>query len=355
MKCAIIEYYPYHDLTFPTLIVVLQQLGIDEIDIFTSQSNIDRNIWHATETSASKIQCSDGKYFRFCEYLRKYRKYDFLILNTIDPPKAVLQQFAKSHIPTLGIMHNASQYRKDQNFKQYFNFHPRSRMLVLDEYVAEYLADVTHAHWFSPCYQGRIQRLTTSHPNRTIFCVQGLIEYCRRNYQSLIEAAAQLRDQGMTNFTIRLIGGACQSPNYQQFTHDIEQRGLRAFFEFTTGDVPYQIYFANIQTSNFLLFLLDTTTPEYSAYATEKVSSSLAMSLGLGILPVVHQQFSTIYGLGHSSITYENGLLAGAMHTALSLHANEKEQKHQELQAIQRRLLQQSEDNIKTAIHDILA
>jgi hypothetical protein len=352
MKCAIIEYNGFHDLTFPTLVYILRQLGISYIDIFTTQKNIDRKIWDVTDTPVSHVICCDGHAFRVRETLQRYRKYDFVVMNTVDEHKDyLLPRMSSISRPTLAIFHTTSRYRQDPDYVAYFAKKHR-QMVVLGKHVAESLSDVIQAHWILHCYQGE-QHFQQKNP-RTTFCVQGLIEYFRRNYHSLIEAVAQLRDEGMTNFIVRLIGGSAQTQDHKAFTREIRHRKLTSFFEFTDGDVPYSQYFSTIGTSDFLLPLLDMTTPEYRLYATQKVTSSLAISLGLSIIPVLHQEFAKAYQIDGPSIVYENGALASAMCQAMMMDVNEKHQREVQLDGIQERLLQQSVKNMKHALRILL-
>ena len=353
MKCAIIEYNGFHDLTFPTLVYILHQLGVSYIDIFTTQKNIDRKIWDVTHTPVSHVTCCDGRAFRIKEILQRYRKYDFIIMNTVDGHKEyLLPRMSSISRPTLGIFHTTtSQYRQDPDYTAYFAKKNR-QMIVLGKHVAESLSDVIRAHWILHCYQGE-QHFQQNNPH-TVFCVQGLIEYFRRNYRSLIEAVVQLRDEGMTNFVVRLIGGAAQTKDQELFRQEIMQNNVTSFFEFTDGDVPYNEYFRTIGISDFLLLLLDMTTPEYRLYATQKVTSSLAISLGLPIVPILHQTFAKAYQIEGPSIVYKNGALASAMRQAITMDANEKCQREEHLCEIRELLLQQSIENMEHALQVLL-
>lgn len=352
MKCAIIEYHHYHDVTFPTLVYLLRQAGISQIDFFTSQPNIARNIWGVTNTPATHITCSDGRLFALSEFLGRFSGYDFLIINTCDPPKHYFSRMLRQKLPLLGIFHNASQYRQDQDYVDFFACRHR-QMLVLGSHVADYLADTIQTHWVLPCYLGE-PHLHES-PQKPTFCVQGLIEYSRRNYLSVIQAVAELRDSGITEFTVKLLGGACQSPDQEHFQQEIARHHLCPFFEFVEGDIPYDDYFTHIRNTDFLLFLLDTTHPNYQFYATEKVSSSLAISLGLNTLPILHKDFACTYQLESSTITYRNGTLAEAMRQALGMDSENRKWRRIALQQRQQQILRQSAINLKIALDEILA
>lgn len=348
MKCAIIEYNPCHDLTFPTLVYLLQRLNVS-VHIFTSDRNIARNVFAYTDFPKVKIYSCENRFYRWFERLGGYRFYDFVIINTIEP-KNILQRVSEFPTPALTILHNAELYREDPDYTHYFQ-QQHHAFLVLAKHIVDHIAAPVPVYWVLHCYQGEVHFLPEK--DQTVFCVQGNIDYTRRNYLSLIEAISILIADGVTNFKVLIIGGAVPFDR-EQFKDDIVQNNIEDYVEVIEGDIPYDNYFQLLGSADFLLFLLDTTSQAYQVYITEKLSSSLAICLGMNLIPIIHPEFADAYQIADTAITYNDGKLAEAMRLAITLQRDERERRKHQVEQRQQKLLQQSMHNLKMAIENVL-
>ena len=323
MRCALIEYNHYHDITFSTLVHILQKLNI-KVDIYTSPQNIQRNAFVYTSCfKGLRIRRSEGRLFGLRERFERYRSYDFVIVNSIEPKKKWLSRAERIACPMLAILHNARLYNTDEEYEKFF-LDKNRKLVVLGKHINQYLKDVVDSWWIAPIY------LTDSYFDQnnmeTTFCVQGAIQYNRRNYLSLLQAVERFHTETNHKIKIKLVGGIVNADN-QQFDLDIHQRDITHFFEIIKGDVSYETYFKFIGTSDFLLPLLDNTLPDYQKYVVDKMTTSIPISIGLNVIPIVHKQFAKIYEIKQSSVCYENGELYDAMRKALNMSKEEKRQK----------------------------
>ncbi|MBW4496553.1 MAG: hypothetical protein KME26_26440 [Oscillatoria princeps RMCB-10] len=346
MKCALIEYNNYHDQTFPTLVYVLRKLNIN-VEIFTSRKNIKRDVLFDAVTNDINVACSDGILFRMQELFHKYHHYDFIIANSIEP-QFNLSRILKIGAPTLAILHNSSLFFKEKKYKNYLS-NRSTKLLVLTPYVSNYLSKDIKSYWIRPVYLGNQISVPE---DKNVFCVQGTINFKRRNYSSLIEAVLKLRETGNTQFKIRIIGGL-NSPDRKNFYKDIALNNIGNFFEVFEEDIPYQKYLYYLSTSDFILPLLDTSSSIYQPYFVTKDSSSLSTAIALNVPVVAHQKLAAVHEVTEASIVYEDNGLADAMKQAMEIKKSERELLKKRMAQIKESFLQQSVANMKEAIEGL--
>ena len=344
MRCALIEYNIYHDITFPMFVYLLRRLQI-QVDIYTPTRNIARNVLFDTDTSDVVMRRTDARLFGVKEFLTKYRAYDFVIMNSLEP-KQWLQRAAALDAPTLALLHDAHVYQHDDDYKRYFAKRNR-KIIVLWKHLADYLSSVVDAYCCSPVYFGEtsIQKVE----NAATFCAQGVIQYCHRNYPALLTALEELTRTGDAGFLVRIVGGI-GTADLEKFLKESHVKQVDSFIELIKGDISYHAYLSAIGSSHFLLPLLDTTHSDYLPFQEDKMTTSIPCSVGLGAIPIIHQDFAKTYGIEAAAITYENGGLSDAMRRAIAMNDVERTQKRKALRDLKHGLLEQSLTNLRTAI-----
>ena len=120
MKCALIEYNYFHDITFSTFIHILTKLGIS-VDIYTTQKNIERKpLAYTNERNNIKIKSIDSVKTKIYEKLKGYGSYDFLIVNSVEPSR-ILDRVSKFDVPVLAVMHNPTLLIQNENYRKFFD------------------------------------------------------------------------------------------------------------------------------------------------------------------------------------------------------------------------------------------
>jgi hypothetical protein len=123
--------------------------------------------------------------------------------------------------------------------------------------------------------------------------------------------------------------------------------------EFAPPGIPYRDYYSTLAGTDFILPLIDTSTNHYAYYYADKATSSLAVSIGLGVPPIVHSRLAEQYGVADAGICYENGRLAGAMSRALALGSEESAALRLRLHERRQTLLSETVANLRRAVEAV--
>ena len=345
MRCALIEYNFYHGETLPTLVYILNKLGIS-VDVYCSQRVIRNNPFiYTTGLSYSQRPCN-GLFFKLWVTGRQFRDYDFLVINSLEP-KDILQRVAEIPVPIIAVIHNGSLIKKDSDYTRFFN-PPMRRPLVLAEHISSYLSDTLIARWVWPVHTLDRVKLQAE----ICFSVQGNLEFDRRNYGSLLDAIERLTYDGVRNFRVAIIGKNTTKDGLI-FKEQVRNRKLDNFFTFSKGDLVYKDYYNSIASTQFILPLIDTTRTEYMRYFFEKGTSSICIALSLPIVPIIHKRIACIYRIEDKSVTYEDGGLCDALKQALGMDEETLEDMRGGLVSRKNTLLNQSISNVKETLRDL--
>ncbi len=118
--------------------------------------------------------------------------------------------------------------------------------------------------------------------------------------------------------------------------------------------VGYDEFYRELRASTFLCPLIDKERPSYRRYFEDKASSSIPAAVGNNIIPIVHEDLASIYGIDSGSITYKDGKLLGALQTALELSSSDISDRQSDLARIRTQLMAQSEENLKEALNRVM-
>jgi hypothetical protein len=222
---------------------------------------------------------------------------------------------------------------------------------VLWRHVSAYLAPEWKSEWIAPVYLGDVPH-PTERSDRVNFCVQGNIAFDRRNYESLVAATEQLLGAGESSFRITFVGRS-DTPDGLAFRARLARSAASAVTDFTAPSIPYRDYYSILAGSDFILPLVDTSTPEYSYYFVDKATSSLAVTIGLGVVPVLQSRLAQLYEVSDSGICHEDGQLAEAMSQALVLGSKETLRLREGLAKRREALLAETVANLRRAVEAV--
>jgi len=349
MKCALVEYNYYHDEVLPTLVYVLNNLGIS-VDVYAPRRTRRNNPFVHTTGLSYSLRDSDGLFFKLIMERRQFRRYDFLLLNSLEP-KWILERVAGIPIPIIAVMHNGNLITADPDYGRFFALFGR-KPLVLAKHISDFLSEAIVARWVSPVLLGRVRPAKVDTPGQVRLCVQGNLEFERRNYESLLDAIGQLRARGVKDLKVMIIGRSGTNDGLI-FREQIRKRNLVSCFEFSKGELPYKNYYEFIAKANFLLPLVDTTSGHYRPYFLDKVTTSVLVSIGMGVIPIIHEQLADLYGIKSESVTYEDGGLPDALKCAFSTDRDTLEKLHSGLASKREALLSESIDNMRETLRDL--
>jgi len=336
IRIAVVELNPRHDELFPTWLRLAKISGY-RIDFFISPLHESRDIFSVLESPGPKCfltsspELGDAMYQkilkRFCTiYLRARAllllktKYDLVIANSVERENNYWMLFRYLNKPMLAVMHNSNLLVGNKQFDHLAKERSTS-IVVLSKHIQSFLAqhEVSSYRIYPIAAPGNAS-FSDSDKDEHTFCVQGNIDFHRRNYDSLLNAACQLKENGIRcNF--RIVGGLNRSAGILQ--EKIEQLGVSDYFTFKSDTESYRDYYKAIGGCRFMLILIDDSRMIYRPFFEDKCTSSLNVALGLDVIPVVNQRFAEVYGISGFSVLYESDDVYSGIRSALS---NEREQ-----------------------------
>jgi glycosyltransferase involved in cell wall biosynthesis len=312
MRCALVEFTPFHGETIPTFVLLLRRLGI-EVDLYLRSEVCASDPFAFTGGLDRRQYRLESWSVRATVKTRHFASYDFVLATSCEP-RSVLPRLSAISTPFIGVVHNAVLLLEDDEYRRFFG-HRRRRPLVLARHQERYLGPEVGARWVAPLHL--VDDPTIFEPDWNRFCVQGWIDVRRRNYADLLDAVERLDRDGLHDFEIMLLG-MDYGLDGLRFRRDLAERGLDRYFDLTGEQPDYREYFSAIASCGFVLPLVDSS-PHLRMYFQDKITSSISIALGSNRIPVVHSDLAELYDLRSLCVDYPDGELADAMHRALSL------------------------------------
>ena len=208
MRVAVVEFNHYHDEVLPTVVRSLNQLG-SKPDVYVPVRAAKKNAFALAPGLRFRQRLIDGPgpigdlAARIRGTPARRERYDVLIMNSLEPP-SVIQSASRILMPTLAIVHNANLLQEDRAHRQFFAG-PLRQPMVLGRHVALSLEPEQARNWIAPFYFGDLARVPVAGPEPKRLCVQGNVEYTRRDYFAFVDAIAVLASQ-RSDFLVRNCG-----------------------------------------------------------------------------------------------------------------------------------------------------
>jgi hypothetical protein len=178
--------------------------------------------------------------------------------------------------------------------------------------------------------------------------VSGNVEFPRRNYDSLLDAAAELAAEG-TRLRISIIGRSTTRDG-MALRDEIERRGLAGVFELSPGEISHPAFFELVAGADFALPLVDRSAEHMRPYFETKLASSIPFAIGLGVPLVIHRELAAAYGVEACGVGYDDGGLPAAMRAAIASTDRERVAWRAAIEAARAELLAGSLANLRAAI-----
>ena len=350
-RTAVVEFNFYHDEVLPTVVYALNRLGV-EPDVYLPSRAAKKNAFVMTPELRYRRQLVDSpsglrrRLVRLRGTPARYGRYDLLIMNSVEP-HTVLERASHIDLPTLAFVHNANLLVDDPEVRRYFASPAREPML-LGRHVAEGLGPGHTGRWMAPLYLGNPTPLAATAGGRLRLCVAGNVEYTRRDYASLLDAVVLLAAQ-RADFVVRIVGRS-GGPDGRDFRARVEALGLGDLVEFTKGEIPYAEYLTLVATSDFILPLIEARTPAHAPYFSVKITSSMSMALGLGVIPIADADLARLYGVEHAAVTYQACGLEGAMRAAMEMGPADRAERVRRIERARSDALAASVRNVAEAL-----
>jgi hypothetical protein len=339
MKCALVEFTPFHGETVPTFVLLLNRLGI-EVDVYLRSEVLASDPFSFTEGLRCHRYRLESWPVRAAVKIRHFAGYD-LVLACSCEPRTVLPRLSSIPVPLVGVVHNAVLLLEDDQYRSFFD-DGRRRPLVLARHQRSYLSPEVEARWVAPLHL--MDEPTLIEANWRRFCVQGWIDVRRRNYAALLDAVEQLDRDGIRDFKIVLLGMELGLDGVR-FRRSLNERSLGGYFDVTGEKPDYRSFLSTIASCGFVLPLVDSS-PHLRMYFQDKITSSISMALAMHRIPVVHQALADLYNLRSLCVDYRGDGLADAMTRALSVPDEARRDIQNGLDTRRRQLLDASCENL---------
>jgi len=366
-RAVVLEFNRYHGEVLPSLVSLLNGLGFSA-DVYVHPDLLARNPFAGLTHLDFKVMPIERDSLDMALWKDRLSVYDVLVLNTFQPDETI-REFAEIGMPMLLVVHNGRVLLESEFCREHII--PRHReVLVLSPHVASFLKkNGVDSTWIFPGLfaargelplergdppTGDLDGLEEVGPARRTFCVQGRIEPKRRNYESIVTAARKLRKRGFRNFSVKILGKHT-SKGGARLRRTVLLRGLHRYFSFSRSVSGYDDFYRELRASTFLCPLIDRENGSYRAYFEDKASSSIPSAVGNHVIPVIHEELASIYGMDRCAITYRDGMLAEALETALELTPSEMTARRSELSSLRNAFMVQSERNLEGALNRIMA
>jgi len=351
-RATILEFNRYHGEVLPSLVYFLNRFGFS-VHVYVARDLLNRDPFAGLAHLDFKLMPIDRHSFDTALWKGTLSAADVLVLNTFQPAETI-EKFAEIEMPTLLVVHNGRDFSESESNRVFVR--PRHReILVLAPHVAAFLKkyDVDSTWIFPGLFASNSDESNGRDSGLRTFCVQGRVESKRRNYESVVIAALNLKKEGFRNFSIKVLGKS-DSREGRRLRWSTFSRGLGRYFSFSRSGVGYDQFNRELRSSTFLCPLIDKVHGSYRAYFEDKASSSIPAAVGNGIIPVIHEDLAPIYGIGGCAITYGDRMLAEALRTALELSSLDISERQAELGTIRAQFMAQSEENLKAALNKVM-
>jgi hypothetical protein len=176
--------------------------------------------------------------------------------------------------------------------------------------------------------------------------VQGIFDPRRRDYQILLQALKELRDEGRVDFEVYVMGRSFDH-KFRDFARQVREAGLASQVRYSLRGIGYRSYYRLLNSMDFLLPLIGPES--HPAYFKSKSTSSIAAAVGFGLVPVTHEWLAQHYSLEHSAITYTTDLKSALRH-ALDIDDDELAAMRARLALVRQRHLDNSLRELREAI-----
>jgi len=302
-RCALIEFNYYHGETMPTIVRCLNALGAD-VQVYCNERLRHNDPFVYTQGLSYGLH--DVEDLSGDDLNNALSEFDLVIINSLEP-KENLTKVKGLQMPVIGVMHNGGLAITDRDYADFFGA-PSRKALVMARHISDFISQRTNVQWISPIELGTVRDPLPA-TGFVTFCVQGNLHADRRNYGALVNAVSSITARGIKNFKVLIIGRN-DTATGDALREAIRSRHLDAFFEFSEGELRYFDYYGSIARSDFLLPLVDPNLSDHAAYFRDKLSTTMQIALAFQIIPIVHGDLATAYGVENESFTYSTNWLS---------------------------------------------
>lgn len=191
----------------------------------------------------------------------------------------------------------------------------------------------------NPHYFGNV-KMTKLNKER-VFITVGAVNSRNRDFSGLVLAVNKLVADGISNFTVLVVGRISDNYNDARLPSQIKLLGHANFHDL------YKL----MEKADFFLMLLDADNEGNRRYLDGETTGSRQLILGFAKVPLIQKEFAKAYGLtGNNAIIHQDNRLDIPMKKAINLSDEEYNEKRKNLLMLSEQIYQESLDNLKERV-----
>ena len=324
----VVEINSCHGETIPSIYKYFSELNY-EVDFLINSNLVSQKVLDCIKCNKKNVFGISIKNIDKCVQDEVVKKYDYIFFNSYHIYKIFkvinLSEVVKVDLfdeRILKYVHHIELYDKENNGPQCF--------ILAD------LPNNINAKLLNPHYFGDVK--ITQKNEITNF----IITKKKQNLDLLINAIEKLRNKGIDNFKITIIG---------TLKFGIIPEHLKHYFDIK-GFVDYPTMYKEMEKSDFLLTLFEQNNKEHNRYITNGTSGSFQLSYGFCKPCLIQEKFAMVHGFNNeNSLVYKNDDdLADYMEKAINLSQNDYQLLQNNLESFAKELDKTSFKNLKEAI-----
>jgi glycosyltransferase involved in cell wall biosynthesis len=367
LRIAVVELGGRHDEVFPVWLHLAEKNGYP-IDFFMAPLHQARDIFSLLDAPRPKcflttsrdlgssaiskiLQRLNTVFLRLKALFLLNTNYDVVIANSIDSGHYYQPFLRYINKPMLFVLHNGYALTANSEYKDLRN-RKASSVVVLSKHIQEFLAQREVSSFpIHASLRLREELFDDCRRHESTFCVQGYVNFDRRNYDSLLKAASKFKENNVQcNF--KIVGRLGRSSRTMQ--ERIEELGVSEYFTFVGDAESYLDFYRAICSCKFLLILVDDSRMIYRPFFEDKCTSSLGVAMGLDVIPVVNSRLAEVYDIADCSVPYESDDVYSGIVSALSSEKERVDSLVNNLQRTRRKFIEDSEVEFGKAIDSAL-
>ncbi len=352
-KAILIEPNRFHQETLPSITYLLNEMGYF-VEVYTVKKTHINNSFNGFKHIYCGKHSIEGPFF-WLDKLRKFKNYDLIIWNSIEPEKW-LEEAKSQNIPTICIIHSASLLQSKSEYQSFFSS-PHRSPLVLAEHIGTPQEDrPEEIPWIFPITpSSTIRNYPKKKPltSPIQLCTDGHLIFEHRDYAGLIEAVYTLHQAAIGDFEVNIIGNS-NTVDGTLMQNQLEQLKIKHLFKFHHQILPFSQMYEEFSQMHFILPLInwegDINT---KSYFFERGSFAFPLAIQFKMLPIAHRRLAACYQWGKSILPYNYHELAEGMTQALQMTQEDYEERHHHLDSIRHRYITHNLAQIESIITKI--
>jgi hypothetical protein len=313
-KAALLEIYDSHDVNLYSQLLFLQKGGY-ETTLIVSEAHREQVAGYGLDHETLFCRVTDKKGLALWNELRRIRRLildrgiDTVIFNTAhsNPVRNFCLLPFPPHIKFYGTLHGVNKLAGSLTQKIISRRIPNYYLLM--DYMLEKALKTPHNGLkfsvFYPIFHPKLEEapVPEKKAGHIWIAIPGSVEYKRRDYLSLLEAFAAVRNKPALRFFL-LGNGYHPHGNGADLKKRIDELGLGEYFVFFNGFVPDEVLHTCLKHSEAVMPLIHPINADMKKYLENQISGSFHRAFGYRKPLLLHDYYRRYQDFRETGIFY---------------------------------------------------